>query len=208
MSEHPLGDINGDNTKVSTIKEPSIVDQILELDDFLSGDVRRAEKTARFCLKPDLEASIDNLHAELATLVDENGRPAEGEQSMGGTERTAEIVALELHAVQTEMAEAFRSVRFRAMPDTDWVAYKEKYRKEMENFEVGKGPMWDELIVKCALAPAFTAAQLADFRTKVGTAVIHDMSLTAWNVNTQSGVSIPKSSISSAVLKRMVRDSN
>jgi hypothetical protein len=53
----------------------SIVDTILQLDAYMSGDVRRAEKTARFCSKPWLEADIDELVFELQGLVDELGNP-------------------------------------------------------------------------------------------------------------------------------------
>jgi hypothetical protein len=72
-----------------------IVDTILDLDGLLSADVRRAEKTARFCSKPWLEADIDELVFELESLTDNDGIPLPaGEHAIGEQVRTPEQVAL------------------------------------------------------------------------------------------------------------------
>jgi len=207
MSEHPLGDLDGTTMTdapspvADLVKEPSIVDQILDLDRLLSADVRRAEKTARFATRPDLEADIDDLHAELATMVDERGNPLDDDGSLAAG-RTAQQVALELRAKQRELAESFRSVRVRALPEDEWEAFYQKHRK---GIEAGQRPpeMWAELIVACAIRPTFTPEKLQKFRTKVGHPAVDEIALACWAVNTTSGVSIPKSQLSSAVLKRM-----
>jgi hypothetical protein len=73
----PLGTPNPAPGEAPPIEPPpvSIIDTILQLDDYLSGDVRRAEKTARFCSKPWLEADIDELLFELEGLTDAQGNP-------------------------------------------------------------------------------------------------------------------------------------
>ncbi len=206
MPDHPLGDINGTSGSEasSPVAEPSIVDQILNLDDFLSGDVRRAEKTARFCTRPDLEADVDDLHAELAAMgVDDRGRlPDQDDESLGDGGRTAQTVALELRAKQVEMGKYFRSVRVRALPEEEWRAFYEKHRKDLEDNKRTPA-MWDELIIACAIAPTFTPETIRAFRKKASHTAVDEIATAAWLVNTQSGVSIPKSSLSSAVLKRM-----
>jgi hypothetical protein len=112
------------------------------------------------------------------------------------------VVALELHAKQVEMAKAFASVRVRALPEDEWRAFYERHKKDLEAGD-RKVAMWDELIVACAVAPVFTPAKIQAFRTKAGHTAVDEIATAAWLVNTQSGVSIPKSSLSSAVLKRM-----
>lgn len=206
-TDHPLGDVTGtDATSPASdlVREPSIVDEILDLDKLLSSDVRRAEKTARFATMPHLEADIDALHAELATLVDERGNPLDIEESLAGEGRSAVQVALELREKQRELGRSFRSVRMRALPEDEWRAFYDKHRKDLEAGE-RKPEMWSELIVACAFRPAMTEGQLQKLRHKVGHPAINELALAAWEVNTSSGVSIPKSPLSSAVLKRMQR---
>jgi hypothetical protein len=107
----------------------SIIDTILQLDDFLSGDVRRAEKTARFCAKPWLEAEIDELAFELEQLTTP-GQPLPGRRaSLGEQVRTAQQVALEIQTKQAEYGAAFVSVRMGQLSSDDWKAWRAKWRE-------------------------------------------------------------------------------
>lgn len=192
---------------------PSIVDTILDLDEFLSGDVRRAEKTARFATKPWLEADIEEREYELAGLVDAQGRVVkngiDAAVSSGGG-RALEL-ATEIQQLQAEYAASFRSIRLGQLPDDDWRAFEHKHRDAMQ--AAGQGTpvpksVWDELITKCALHPKISQAQLDQLRKKVGSPALSDIEQKAWDVNTKSGVSIPKSPISSRVLRQLEPEQN
>ena len=204
MSDHPLGNPDGPDT--TPIAEPSIVDTILDLDELLSADVRRAEKTARFCIRPDLEADIDDLNGQLEAITDDRGVPlgdgperATGEPSMRGQ---AENLAHRLRAVQVEYAAAFRSVRMRQIPDEDWRAFELKWKDALDKGNPYPAQMWDELIVASAHTPAISAKQVTDLRAKLGRPAMQELGSVAWAVNTQSGVSLPKSPLSSVVLRQ------
>jgi hypothetical protein len=74
-----------------------------------------------------------------------------------------------------------------------------------------KGPppfpndFYNELIEVSAKTPTITAAQAAKLRTKLGDPQMDVLAKAAWAVNTESGVSIPKSPLSSLVLRRAAR---
>jgi hypothetical protein len=204
MSEHPLGNPNPEPTP--SIAEPSIVDTILNLDELLSADVRRAEKTARFCIRPDLEADIDDLNGQLEAITDERGNPlGDGPDRTIGEHTTLSVatdLAHQLRAKQAEYAAAFRSVRMRQMPDDDWDAFETKWKKALDAGAPYPKEFWDELIVASSHTPKISAPQVSDMRTKLGRPAMNELGLTAWDVNTKAGVSLPKSPISSVVLRR------
>jgi hypothetical protein len=220
--EHSLGEPTPDTAPASPFGTPnpgpaaaagpaidppvvSIVDTILQLDAFMSGDVRRAEKTARFCAKPWLEADIDELVFELESLVDPMGNPLPaGEHAVGEQVRTPEQVALEIQTLQAEMGAAFVSVRMAQLTSDDWQAFRAKWRKVIDGPPPYSNEMYNELIEVSAKTPKITADQAAELRTKLGDPQMDALAAAAWAVNTQSGVSIPKSPLSSLVLRRAV----
>jgi hypothetical protein len=206
---NPLGThdvINGLGETVATIphdQAKSIVDNILNLDEFLSGDVRRAEKTARFCTSPELEAKIEELNAELDSLTDSQGRPLPVvDQAVGDGERSAHVVASEIQAAQREYAAAMVSVRFRQIDEDEWTAYLARHKKVLDEGLPYPAVVYEDLISRTAIAPRFTVEQVRTFRSKVGHPVFQELAGVAWAVNTQSGVSVPKSSLSSGVLRQ------
>lgn len=188
------------------VREPSIVDTILNLDEFLSGEIRLAEKTARFCITPDLEAVIDELDQQLALLVDNQGKTLSGtDQALGDTGAGhAYGIAEELHAKRQEYAAAMRSVRMRQLPDDQWQAFRDEHREAFATSEMTpeRKVMLDQLLVRSAHAPAISPEQLKQLRSRVGAAVIDELIQAAWQVNISSGVSVPKSRLSLAVLKQ------
>lgn len=207
-TDQPLGGPTGDPTPF-VVTQPSIVDTILNLDEFLSGDVRLAEKTARFCTRPDIEAAIDEKEHQLGLLVDATGKRLAGantdEALSGGSDPVEVTTALELHELRKEYAAAMRSVRMRQLPDDEWQAFKVEHREAFATTDQTEArvAMLDQLLVKTAVAPAISAEQLAKLRHRVGSPQIDQLISVAWVVNTQSGVSVPKSQLSSAVLKRL-----
>lgn len=208
-TDHPLGDLDGTGEAPAAVVEmPSIVDTILNLDEFLSGDVRRAERTARFATRPDLEADIDELDAQLEMLTDGAGNPLDSKPERALGEEggaSADQLADKIKALQIEYGASFRSVRLRQMAGDDWTAFQSKWRKELDAGSPFPDSMWDDLIVECAYAPAFTLAKIQKLRTMIGFPQVNAIAMAAWQANTQSGVSIPKSPLSSAVLRRRAR---
>lgn len=182
--------------------EPSIVDTILDLDKLLSSDVRRAEKTARFCTEPWREARIDELQIELEGLTDDQGNPLDDAEASVAAGRTARTVALELREEQRAYAATFRSVRMRQLPADDWRAFQAKWKSDLEAGGPFPDAMWDELIAASAFLPKITEAQVAQMRAKLGHPQVDELGATAWNVNATAGVSVPKSQLSSVVLRR------
>lgn len=206
---HPLGDINGTSTSDTPEGTAgSIVDNLLDLDEFLSGDVRRAEKTARFCTKPELEARIEDLNAELDSLTDSQGRSlAEPDQDLAGGGRSAAVVSSEIRDLEREYAAAMVSVKMRQLDEDEWTEFLARHKKALDARATDPGlpyppDFYEDLISRTAIAPTFTQQQVAEFRAKVGHPVFAEVAGVAWVVNTQSGVSVPKSWLSSAVLRQ------
>lgn len=214
MTEHPLGDSvtikNGlgevlaeHNAPPPAVTFPSIADTILNLDELLSSDVRLAEKSARFCTKPDLEAKIEDLHAELDGLTDSQGRPlAPVDQSIADGGRSAQVVALEIDELQKEYAAAMRTVRLRQMDEDDWTAFMERHKAVLTELPPYPPDLYEDLIVRSAVAPRLSVEDLRKLRKKIGHPAFNEIADAAWRVNTSSGVSVPKSSLSSAVLRQ------
>ena len=87
------------------------------------------------------------------------------------------------------------------LPEDDWQAFLTKHKAALEKGEPYPPEMWDELIAACAIAPRMSEDNVRAFRAKFGHTAFAEVSLAAWRVNTSSGVSVPKSSLSSAVLR-------
>lgn len=214
MTDNALGDPTG--TPLSVVPElPSIVDQILNLDEIEAVNVRRAEKTARICTRPDLEADIDVLEAELAELIDEHGRPIDpiDPDLTDGAGRTAYVVAAEIRALQTEMAQAMRSIRMRALDSDDWEAFKVRHKAAFESDDYLRHglltrPAYEELITLCAVAPSLTVESLGKIKANFGITAVDELASVAFRVNTMSGVSVPKSQASLVVLRHRKHSSN
>jgi hypothetical protein len=192
-------------TSTSAEVDPSIIDTILDLDAYLSADVRRAEKTAPFSTKPHLEAQLDVLDRELQLLAGGNSTARQLDEPLGAGGRTARVVAQERQAVAAEMLAAMKGVRFRALSTEDWEAFEAKHKQVLDNPEADKNELLDELIVLCAVAPAISAKKLVALKGLIGITQTIVLRNTAWDVNTKVGVSVPKSQLSSDVLRHAER---
>jgi hypothetical protein len=218
MSDHPLGadsynpdasptevpDLgvpgNGNGVKAHT----SIVNEVLDLDEFLAQDVRLAQKQGAWYTRPDLEAQIEQLNAELDSITDSNGRPLQTTDSSMEDSRSAATVAMELVEVQKEYAASRRYILMQQLDQDDWDAFQTQWKDE-----ISKQPptprvpeFYADLLSKCAVSPKIPADKVAELRKRLGAPAFEEIWRAAWNVNTQSGVSIPKSFLSSAVQRQ------
>jgi hypothetical protein len=185
----------------------SVVDTVFDLDEFLAADVRLAQKQAAWYTKPDLEAVIEQLNAELDSLTDANGRPLAVPDGSLVDGRTAETVAAELLAVQRDYAASRRYILMQQLDSTDWDAFQAKWKDALNNDPPYPPDFYAELISRCAVRPAVPVEKVPDLRTRLGGPAFEAIWSAAWSVNTRSGVSIPKSLLSSAVLKGSQRGS-
>lgn len=191
--------------------ERSIVDTMLDLDEFLSGEVRRAEKTAYFATRPDLEADIEALEHQLEAFTDALGRPIDQpeEDSIGDGEHPALALARKIQAMRAEYNASLRAVRVRQLPDDEWSAFRTKHKKVLADKDNPiPTAVWDELIVACAIDPVFTPDKIKALRKMVGSPQLAEIEMACWAACTSSGVSIPKSQLSSLVLRRRGPEQN
>lgn len=198
-------------TDASTTPEPadeagSIINEMLDLDDFLATDVRRAEKTEIIYAKPHLEAEIDALELELQRLTDGSGallvddEAAVGDVPAGG-ERTAEVVAAEIQDKRREYAASGKKVLLRQLASEDWMAFEQQWKSAFDNGAPYPAPMWDDLISRCAANPAMPLEKVQALRKKLGNPPLSKIAITCWDLNAKAGVSVPFSLLSSRVLR-------
>lgn len=184
----------------------SIVDNILDLDDFLAKDVRRALKQAAWFTRPELEADIEQLNSELDQLTDGQGRPLPEIDATLERGRNARVVAMELQAVQKAYAASRRVILMQQIDEDDWTEFQNRWKEALDGEPPYPAEFYEDLISRSAHKPKITPEQVAQLRKKVGRAVWDEIWKAAWQVNTMSGVSIPKSWISSSVLRQPQHD--
>lgn len=208
MTQTPFGNPNG-AAPTDLLDNKSIVDNVLDLDAFLSADVRRAERMAWFSTKPDLEADIESLHATLEGLTDQNGRPVEErEASVAGGPSEANAVAQQIADLQQEYSASMKGIRMRQLDSDSWDEFLAHHKKTLDAGAPYPSEFYDDLISQSAHRPSMSVDQVKQLRKKVGNPQMEVLANVAWDVNTKSGVSIPKSPLSSAVLRRQERSQN
>ena len=183
-------------TADSSPAEPSVADVILDLDAFMSSDIRRAEKVAYVVTRADLEARLDELDHELETLTDDHGRPLQpaGEQSIGeATGRTYETVKAERDHVRSKMIASKRGFRLLQMKGDDWQAFRTKWRKAFDTGTPYPDALWNEMVAAClVLNTPTTPEAVGKLRGILGAAPLAELEYKAWQVNANSGIDIPK----------------
>lgn len=202
---HPLGNPAPAAASRQVPTATEAVQNILDLDALLSSaQVHRAEKTATIYLRSDLEGDFDRLEAELELLTDSTGKPYPvPEGVLEDVHRTAQQVATEIQAVIAEYGASAQWVRFRQRPADEWQEFLDRHKGSDEGTRPPE--FWNDLIAFAAVGPAMSVVQVAQLRTKLGAPQMTVLGNAAWNVNAQSGVSIPKSLLSSHVLKQASR---
>ena len=113
------------------------LETILTLDEVMNS-ARLVERTARICLRGDLEATYLEALEELSELVDEDGQVAsDGDQALADSTRATELLET-VRSIRAEMATATRRIMFRAMPEDEWTTF-DKPREDAVNAGKGRG---------------------------------------------------------------------
>lgn len=186
--------------------DTSIIDEILDIDALLASNIERAERSEVLYTKPHLEAKIDALEAELERLnIGSDSNSPDGEAAVGDAPaaggRSPEVVAREIQALRREYAASGRLVRLRQLPSEEWTSFEATWKDALSKPPPFPAAMWDDLIAKCAIAPELPVAKVRDLRKKLGHPPLHKLALTCWDLNTEAGVSVPFSRLSSDALK-------
>jgi hypothetical protein len=182
----------------------SIISTILDLDELMSADVRLAERTVTIYTRPDIEARIDALEAELGELLGPNGElPSEMDASLGDADQArAYELADEIEIARKEYAASGRQIRVRQLPSDDWTAFRARHKKALDAGRPYPDDMWSELVSLSAVEPTLSKEQVGKLRTVLGAPVLHMLSGACFSLNTEAGVSVPKSRLSSLVRKQ------
>lgn len=196
MSDHDqtLADASGDTpfgNPNGVIERTPQLETILTLDEVMSS-ARLVERTARICLRGDLEAEYHETLEELSTLVDEDGQLlTEGDQALSDASRVEEL-SLRARQLREQMQTATRRVRFRAMPDDEWRAFDKAHRGTDGKIK-DQGTYNNELIAACAIAPAMTVDDVIKLRGKLGPTQMVTLANAAFFACTTGGLDVPKS---------------
>ena len=197
-------------TVAAAAAEPTdnLINDFLDLDEVLAAQVHLAEKTEVLYTKPHLEAEINALEIELERLTDGTGSPVvdpADEASVGdaptASGRTAQVIALEIQAKRQEYAESGRKIVLRQLPSDDWLAFEATWKQALDKGAPYPPEMWEALISQCARRPEMPVEKVKALRKKFGQPTLHVLGMTCWKLNTEGGVSVPFSQLSSAVLK-------
>lgn len=188
-ADTPFGNPNG-VTATEPIRTPQL-ETILTLDEIMNS-ARLVERTARICLRGDLEAEYNETLEELATLVDADGNVLnEGDQSLGDASRVEEL-SEKARELRAEMQAATRRVRFRAMADDDWRTFDASH-KTTDGKIKDQTAYNNEIIARCAIAPTLTVDDVVAMRKKLGPTQIVTLANTAFFACTTGGLDVPKS---------------
>lgn len=186
--------------------DASIVDTILDLDDLLSAQVRRAEKTVPIYTRADLEGRIDELDEELSNLVDDTGKSLPDRVM---DQRNPGDIAAEIQDLRRQYAASRVNITVRQMPSDDWDEFRRIHKDAIAKVgtsEEAGDEFWNLLIAATMVAKKpVTPDQVAAMRKKFGPPQIDLVGKAAWWVCTQAGVSVPFSQTSSAVLRQEQR---
>lgn len=176
----------------STTPTPRL-EELLDLDEVMSS-ARLVERTARICLRGDLEAEYHEVLDELAQLVDADGKvlAEEEDQALADTDRAQEL-ADRSRELRAEMQQATRRIRFRAMNDEDWRLFEATHRDAKTGDPKDPEKYNDEIIAACAISPTMTVAQVRGLRSKLGRPQIVAMANAAFWACTTGGLDVPKS---------------
>lgn len=185
----------GDTTPAPRPAAPSLavaaVETVLDVDEIMT-QARLVERTARICLRGDLQAELDDIMDELANLVDADGNIlSEGDQALADQSRANELLERR-HNVLADMAGAMRTIRFRAMPDDTWRAWEKAHQDASGQYKDVDEANAD-LIATTAIAPKLTLEQVKQMRSKLGPTQIGTLANKAFEACTSGGVDVPKS---------------
>ena len=166
----------------------------LTIDEILAR-AKTPERTARICLRADLQAEYDELVTELAGLVDAEGRViADEEAALGETTPAQRAVELEarLRALRDEMAENTWSVRFRGLTTDELALFNREHAPKSDDQDMTEYNT--QLIAACAVKPNLTVDDVRKLRKALGSRAMGELVNAANWVCSRGGVDVPKSS--------------
>lgn len=205
MSESPSAPVSGaENPFVKPDLDMSIVSTILDLDELMSAEPALAERMVTIYTQPALEAQIDDLEEKLVALLGPEGElPARNADASLGDDDAAHAVELaeQIKALQDRYAASARHIRVRQLDSDTWSAFQKKHDKVLKAEPPYPDEMWTELIAASAVEPTLTLDQIRALRKKLGSPTLHLLANACFNLNTEVGVSVPKSRASSHVLR-------
>lgn len=198
MSDNTDATLGGDPTDTATVfgdptatTPPPAVRRQMTVDEVLAS-ARRPERTARVCLRADLEDEHAQLVAELATLVNAQGEIiAEEEAAVGEItgEARAHQINDRLKALRAEMAQSMWFVRFRGMPSEDYDVFEKKYKPKTKDADFSE--FHARLVAETAIEPTISYDQAVALRKEFGKRAMLELYNTAFTVCNTGGVDVP-----------------
>lgn len=186
-----LGTTDTETTPAHPRLSDAAVETILTLDEIMSS-ARLVERTARICLRGDLDARYNELLEEISRYVDATGQlVSDGDQALADGALVNERYE-ELKAVRAERDAAMRAVKFRAMPDDEWTTFEKTHRDDKTGQWKDNVDFQNKLIARCAFAPTFTEAEVKGMRSKLTPTQMLTLSNAAFLACTTGGLDIPK----------------
>lgn len=196
MNDQPLGGDTASSNHGDTVfgnpngTRPAAVETILTLDEIMSS-ARLVERTARICLRGDLQAELNEAIEKLSRLVDADGKiVAEGDEALAAGNEAGALVE-QIAAIRAEMETAMRTVRFRAMPDDEWRTFQAANTKD--GAPKDSVDYHNKLIARCAIAPALSEDDVKAMRKKLGGPQMVALGNEAYWACTTGGLDVPKS---------------
>lgn len=184
--------------------EAPAADTMLDLDELMSAG-RRVERTARFCIDGPAYSRLLELDEEIADLEPAPGFRDPDDEPMAGDELSEK--AAEREQVLATVQAAMRTVRVRALPDEEWRALLRKYEHDKQK-ALPNDRFWDEMLVRCAIAPQLDESAVAKLRSTLGMAQLNQLHGACWEANTADGVDVPKLPRSLREMRRRERASS
>lgn len=168
------------------------VETVLDLDEVMDS-ARAVERTAKICLRGDLQEQYDATLLELSQLVDIDGNVVTDGEAGLADQSKAQQLADQAASLQADISAATRVIRFRAMSSDGWEAFVEKHTNKTTNQAKDALAYANELISRCAFEPTLSVTQVQQLRTKLSANQMTELFQKALKANTEGGLSIPKS---------------
>lgn len=195
MNDHPLGKIDGDQPDSLSEHDldASKPTGLFTVEDVLAS-ARLVERTASICLRADLTAELDQIRAELATLLTAGGEVIGGDEEGAVSDQSNASRARELvdrdQQISRQMRGQMWHVRVRGMASDDWSTFKKLWWPKGKDADMTE--FRTKITAACAIEPPITEDQFRALRKKLGSAAIVELSDKAYEACTAGGLDVPK----------------
>ncbi|NGZ99622.1 hypothetical protein G5V59_02495 [Nocardioides sp. W3-2-3] len=132
--------------------------------------------------------------------------PADDEAAVGDTTsrdgRSAEVIAREIQAKRQEYAASRKMIRLRQLASEDWLAWEQQWKTVLDKGAPYPPEMWDSVIAVSAVEPEMPAGKVKETPQEARQpAALRDSPWRRGSLNTEGGISVPFSRLSSHVLR-------